>query len=156
MYKSLMRLKRNILEHATNTIIQCSAMDPEQMQTGTAQRIRGTCRTSGTGNRNKPADHHRNRKSSRAQHAGNKARATDPHRIRKTCSRDRIHAQKTRKAPRTRKHASKHRTPYRKTNRAQIGIYSIVKVQESTTKERDRISRAQLYYFHVFIIFPSK
>lgn len=29
MYKSLMRLKRNILEYATNTIIQCSAMDPE-------------------------------------------------------------------------------------------------------------------------------
>lgn len=56
MYKSLMRLKRNILEHATNTIIQCSAKDPEQMQTGTAQRIRETCRTSGTGNRNKPAD----------------------------------------------------------------------------------------------------
>lgn len=37
MYKSLMRLKRNILEYATNTIIQCSAMDPEEMQTGTAK-----------------------------------------------------------------------------------------------------------------------
>lgn len=37
MYKSLTRLKRNILEYETNTIIQCSAMDPEQMQTGTAK-----------------------------------------------------------------------------------------------------------------------
>lgn len=37
MLKRETRLKRNILEYATNTIIQCSAKDPEQMQTGTAK-----------------------------------------------------------------------------------------------------------------------
>ena len=119
MYKSLMRLKRNILEYATNTIIQCSAMDPRNLQDIRNRKRKQTCRPS-------PEDAQRIRADCIRKPS------QDPHRIRKTCSRD--------------KHAASIETLHRKTNRAKIGIYLIVKVQESTTKERDRkSSRAQLF-----------